>query len=300
MKKYFPDEELDKYSLVRKYLLNESGDIMGKPILWIHTTHNINSRNWPSFYSRNTKQLNQPYKDLCVESIVKRCGDSFHVCLIDDESFYKLLKDWTINISGLSDPVKTHVRELALANVLYEYGGLLLPNSTIVLKDLKEIYEKNIKDVDFFVGEFVNKSDNNSVKRFFPSSKLMGCTKFSKGMKKLINDLEISVSNDNTDQPAFEGLTNKYIYKYVKEGKCGLISGKEIGTKDKEGKEILVEDWLGEASINVCMCSLYCICLPDEAILKRNKYNWFARLNHAQVLEANVQASEFLLLSHGK
>ena len=137
MKKYFPDEELDKYSLVRKYLLNESGDIMGKPILWIHTTHNINSRNWPSFYSRNTKQLNQPYKDLCVESIVKRCGDSFHVCLIDDESFYKLLKDWTINISGLSDPVKTHVRELALANVFKTYLNKSAKNVFKILRMCK-------------------------------------------------------------------------------------------------------------------------------------------------------------------
>ena len=34
-------------------------------------------------------------------------------------------------------------------------------------------------------------SDTNSVKRFFPSMKLMGCKKFSSTMKELINDLEI-------------------------------------------------------------------------------------------------------------
>ena len=32
--KYFPDEELDKYSLVRKYLLNESESMTGKEILY--------------------------------------------------------------------------------------------------------------------------------------------------------------------------------------------------------------------------------------------------------------------------
>ena len=30
------NEELDKYSLVRKYLLNESESMAGKKILWIH------------------------------------------------------------------------------------------------------------------------------------------------------------------------------------------------------------------------------------------------------------------------
>ena len=59
IKKFFPDEELNKYNLERKYLLNETDSVLGKPLLWIHTTHNINSRKWPSFYSRNTRQLNQ-------------------------------------------------------------------------------------------------------------------------------------------------------------------------------------------------------------------------------------------------
>ena len=41
-KKYWVDEELDKYSLVRKYLLNESDGFVKKPILWVHNTYNIN------------------------------------------------------------------------------------------------------------------------------------------------------------------------------------------------------------------------------------------------------------------
>ena len=36
VKKFFPDEELDKHNLVRKYLLNEGESLTGKPILWLH------------------------------------------------------------------------------------------------------------------------------------------------------------------------------------------------------------------------------------------------------------------------
>ena len=81
-KKFFPDEELGKHNLVRKYLLNESDSLDGKPFLWIHTKHKINARQWQSFNSRNSKRLNQPYKDLCVESILNHCSDSFKICLI--------------------------------------------------------------------------------------------------------------------------------------------------------------------------------------------------------------------------
>ena len=117
--KYFPDEELDKYSLVRKYLLNESDSMTGKEILWIHTKHDINSRNWSSFGSRNSRKLNQPYKDLCVESIIRQCGNSFNVCLINDESIGKLLPEWSIQLNELADPIKENVRQLGLAKLVY-------------------------------------------------------------------------------------------------------------------------------------------------------------------------------------
>ena len=299
-RKFMPDEELDKYDLVRKYLLNESEDNAGRPLLWIHTKHEINSRKWPSFYSRNTRGLNQPYKDLCVESVVKYCGNSFNICLIDDDSFERLLPRWPIIVSDLSDPIKSHIRELCLCKLLHEYGGFLIPNSTIVLKDLKDIYRGNMARNDFFLVEFVNRGSSGTYSRFFPSSKFMGCKKNSKTMKELISNLEISVSQDATDQPEFEGSTDRYIYKLVKEGKSGLVCGKALGTKDKNNNVVLVDNLLEDGPLNLCMCSLYCICLPGDEILNRSKFSWFARLNHRQVLEGNTQASKYLMLSHGK
>ena len=299
-RKFFPDEELDKYDLVRKYLLNENGKGADQPLLWIHTTHNINARKWPSFYSRNTNRLNQPYKDLCVESVVKHCGGSFNICLIDDHSFERLIPDWSIMIDELSDPVKSHVRELALCRILYEYGGMLVPNSTIVMKDLRSLYNTKMEEKDFFAGELVNRGSSGTYTRFFPSHKFMGCKKNSHTMKELLDNLEISVSKDNSDQPEFEKLTDKYIYKFIKEGKCSLICGKALGTKDKNNNVILIDNLLENGPLNLCLCSLYCICLPDDEILNRTKYQWFARLNHRQVLESNTQISKFMLLSHGK
>ena len=299
-KKFMPDEELDKYDLVKKYLLTDSEGIMGKPILWIHTSHSINSRKWPSFFSRNTKQLNQPYKNMCVESIVKHCGKSFNIVLIDDESFTKILPDWSIQINKLSDPIKSHVRELVLCKLLYKYGGILVPNSMIVLKDLHSLYKVKLEEKDCFAGEFVNKGISQTYIQFFPNSKLMGCRKGSKGMKELINNLEINISNDNTDQPKFEGSTDKLIYKLISEGKCGLICGKALGTKNKENKIITIDNLLNEAPLKLCLSSLYCIYIYDEDILNRTKYQWFSRLNRRQILESNTQVAKYFLLSHGK
>lgn len=300
VKKFFPDEELDKHILVRKYLLNEGESITGKPILWLHTKYDINSRNWSSFYSRNTKYLNQPYVDLCIESIVKHCKDSFNICLIDDDSFAKLLNGWSIDLQGLTDPVKDHVRGLALANILYEYGGMLIPNTTVVLKDLKPLYDSKITENGMFVGEFVNKSVTNTHTRFFPSHKFMGCEKNNESMKELLESLEINVSKDNTNRPKFVGLTDKHIYKLVTEGKCSLICGKALGSKNKHDNVVLLDHLLSDSPLELCSCSLYCICLSEEELLKRSKFGWFLRASHKQVLESNTQISKLILLSHGK
>ena len=75
------------------------------------------------FKSRNTLDLNQPYKNLCVKSIMKYCGDSFKICLIDDSSFEKIIPDWTIRMDGLSDPIKKKSENISIIKItLYIWG----------------------------------------------------------------------------------------------------------------------------------------------------------------------------------
>jgi len=298
--KYFPDEELDKYSLVRKYLLNESESMTGKEILWIHTKHDINSRNWSSFGSRNSRKLNQPYKDLCVESIIRQCGNSFNVCLINDDSISKLLPEWNIQLSQLANPIKENVRQLGLAKLLYSYGGVIVPDSTIMLRNIESTHKEKLARNNMYVGEFVNRNSTSVSRRFFPSHKLMGCKKGSESMKELIENLEVMISQNNNDVVKFEGIIDRNINKLCMEGKCGLVCGKSLGVKDKENKVVLVDHLLNNSSLNLCMCSLMCIVLPDDEILKRHKYNWFARLSHRQVLAGDFQVSKFMILSLGK
>ena len=109
-KKEQGSRELDKLDLIQEYLLNGESANSQKPILWIHNSYKINARNWDSFKSRNTKDLNQPYLYLCIKSIIKHCGKSFNVVLIDDNSFRKLIPDWTVSMNIITDPIENHMR----------------------------------------------------------------------------------------------------------------------------------------------------------------------------------------------
>ena len=85
----------------------------------------------------------------------------------------------------------------------------------------------------------------------------------------------------------------------MNKGKCAIICGKALGTKNKKDKVLLIDNWLEESPVDLCMCSLHCIVIPDEEILSRTKYQWFARLSKEQVLTANTQLSKYMLISHG-
>ena len=243
---------------------------------------------------------NIKYLKLCIESIIKYCGASFNICIIDDDSFNKLLKNWTININELSNPIKENVRNLALANLLHEYGGMVMPNTTVVLKDLIDLYKSKTQSTDMFVGEFVNRNITSTYSRFFPTHKFMGCKKESKAMKEYLQYLEITISTDNSHALQIEGKLDKFLYNLVKQKKCDLICGKSLGVKNKDDEVILVDHWLQKSPVKICTCSLYCICLPGLEILNRNKYGWFVRLNKQQLLESNTDIAKYLLISLGK
>ena len=112
--------EKDEYENVKQYLLNQS-PLYGqnRPKIWIHTKYEYNSRKWKSFYSRSSYDLNQPYLHLTIKSIINHCGDDFNVCLIDDDSFGKLIPSWDIDMSKTVEPVKSHLRELGMVQLLY-------------------------------------------------------------------------------------------------------------------------------------------------------------------------------------
>ena len=301
-RKYEGDDELSQYHLVKKFLLNEDpsiGNISGKPTLWIHSEYEKNAKNWSSFNSRLSGNLNKKYAEMCVESVVKYSGNSFNVCLINDESFSKLIPGWQIDMTKLSNPVKGNIRILAIAKILYYYGGFLLPNTVLLMKDLKPLYDEMMSYKCMFVSEVVNRNSTSSYSRFYPSNKIMGCKKKSPNMEVLVKKIELLLSNDNTDEINFEGEVDRYLYKMCNNNEIQLMNGALFGVKTKDSKTVLIDDLLGASYIDFDR-NMYGIYLPNKEIETRTKYGWFGRLNREQILNANTQISKYFLISAGK
>ncbi len=294
--KFMPDEELQKYDLIKKYLLNGDEDLGGKPILWIHTTHEVNARNWPSFFSRNTTKLNQPYILSCLESIVKNCGESFNICLIDDSSFTRLLPKWDIQVRKLANPIRSHIRTLAMAKLLHTYGGMQIPDSTIVMKDLKPLYDKNVSDKCCFVGETLSRNVTATYTSLFPNTQIIGCKKNSPVIAEYILKLELLNSRDYTNEMDFLGDMQRNLYQYTLNGKMNKISGCVFGAKDNNNRDVTIDRLLGNTFIDFSP-KLCCIYLPSNEILTRTKFSWFARLSQDQLRTCDTIAAKWLVIA---
>lgn len=290
------------YEMIQKYLLNES-PLYGynRPKLWIHTKYDMNARKWKDFYSRNTTDLNQPYIHLTIKTIIDHCGDDFNICLIDDETFSKLIPAWDIQLNKLSDPIKSHYRQIGMTQLLYSYGGMIVPNSFICTKNLKEFYEENIANGKPFVCEANNNTLNihNQKRRlsFIPDMYFMGAKREDPVILQLVDYLKklngnLHVSNE-TD---FVGDISNWLLLNVEHNRMNLIDGEIIGIKTRDHKAILLEDLMEEKFLKISNDSIG-IYIPADEILNRTKYQWFAVMPSEDILKTNLIVAKFLMAS---
>jgi len=310
-KRKYLDDENDHYKIVKKYLLNDTDEFLKKlpdsklPIIWIHSKYEVNARNWVDFYSRNTKDLNQPYKELTLKTIIDKCGSDFNICLINDESFSDLIPNWNIDIHKVADPIKSNIRELAIAKILDTYGGMLLPDSFICLDSLKYIYNTGIQDDKMFVGELLHTNNVNTPEcnmetrnNYYPSTKLMGCAKECQTMKCYINMLETLISQDSTADSVFTGEIQLWLNEKVKMQGINIITSEYLGGRDNNGKIVTLDELMGSSFIEFhdSMLGIY---IPDNELLLRSKYSWLSRMSSQQVLESNNVLGKYLVLASG-
>lgn len=297
-----PFESNDDYKMIKKYLLNDS-PLYGynRPKLWIHTKYEINSRKWKDFYSRNTTDLNEPYIHLTIKTIIDHCGDDFNICLIDDKSFSRLLPSWDIDLNEVAEPMKSNFRELGMLELLYFYGGMVVPNSFLCLKNLKPFYKNGITGNKPFVCENINRTENLIQQKkkllFSPDLYIMGAAKNDPTILEFVEYLKKrNQSPFFTTEPGFLGDSSQWCISAVRLQHMNLVGGELVGVKTNERKPILLENLMEEEFLDLHHDAVG-IYIPNDEILKRPKFQWFAILPADEILKSRMVISKYLTSS---
>ena len=291
----------DNYEAIRQYLLTDpdtDGNLgnVKKPILWIPVHYEYNSRSWLSFGSRSSFDLNQPYLYLTVRTIISQCSNSFHICLIDDKSFDKLLPGWKIKMDKVSGSTIEYARQLGLAKLLHEYGGLIVPPSFVCMRDLIGLYDMAENNNKMIICETINRNITSTTKEFFPNMNFMGAPKGCQIVGELVDFIERTMKKDYTAAAEFLGEFDRWCEYRVRKNQIIKIDGKLIGTKDMNDKMVLIDDLLSNEYIDF-YAEAYGIYIPADEVLNRRHYEWFARMSQEQVLNGRVIICKYILLS---
>jgi hypothetical protein len=251
--------------LVRDYLIGGKLD-RAKPLMWVHAPSDVNARS----LARNTTDLNQPYLLVTMKSIVDKCK-SFNVCLINDDSFRVLVPGWKTDLSMLGSPEKERVRAQGLTSLLYHYGGMVVPASTLCFKDLIGLYKE---------GEFAVQLPNRGGFRADP--RFMAGKKKSDVLRRL---LEVQRGASNTGD--FTGATTAWLERNIK-----VVDGARVGVKNKDGGRIEIQDLLGKTPLHLNVDAIY---IPADEILARPTFGWFLRLSPSEFLKSETALGELAM-----
>lgn len=286
-----------KEEIIRKVFINETQvNKTRKPILWIHVPYEKNARTWENFYSRMTENLNLPFMYLTIKSIIDNNVWDFHVCLIDDETFGKLLPKWDIQMDGLEDVALHKYRQLGLLRLVYEYGGIVVNPGFLSFKsfiDFANSMKKSNKPFFFEEASPIESSTNTLETIYSPNLNFFGSPKNHYTMEQIIYNVNIAIKQDNTNEIDFQNGIKQIILKQIHNKEAYLLDCKYIGNKTITGENIDIDDYLNQSTQIDLFKESYGINIPYKSIIKRHKYMWFVNENIDNILHGNYMLAHY-------
>jgi hypothetical protein len=219
---------------------------------------------------------------LCIKSIIDWCGQSYDIIIYDDTNIPVLLPETKVDLMKLSGSLLDKYRELCKLQILHMYGGIMVPPSLFLRKNIKEIDNPNI----WYVCETYN-DDNVSYSNLTHSTELMGSNAENVELNKYIQIYANELTKDFVENYNFD-------MNYFKQNNIPYIDGKLIGTKTRYNDKITIEDLMSNKKIILDKqhIGLY---IPHEQLMKRRLYNWYCKLSEEEVLKCQVFISYYML-----
>jgi hypothetical protein len=243
--------------------------------IWIHIPLERNSRQWSSFGSRSSTQVNLSIMNLCIKSILDWCAQTYDIILFTDQDISEILKS-KLDLSTFSGDVLEKQRELYILEILYEYGGILLPPTLYLRNNFKT---QDVVDRWFVTDQFNTQHVSSST--HMPSAVITGAPAKDAHLREYIDYL----AKDNKEE---------YTTNYFKTHSIFVLDGSLFGMKNKHNEPITLDDLMSNKKLKLpeMNVGLY---MPYRELLDRNLYKWYCKMSEAQVLETHCAFSYYML-----
>ena len=99
-----------------------------------------------------------------------------------------------------------------------------------------------------------------------------------------------------TTEYDFVGSLSRKCQQMIHDNKMDLIGGENVGIKTTKGDQIVLDNLMEEAYLDLDNRTMG-IYIPADEVLQRTKYQWFAVLPSEQLLQSKMIISKYILAS---
>jgi len=243
--------------------------------IWIYIPLERNSRQWSSFGSRSSTHLNLSIANLCIKSIIDWCAQTYDIVLFTDQDISEILKS-KLDLSTFSGDVLEKQRELYILEILYEYGGILLPATFYMRNNMKQ---QDVLD-RWFVCD-VHNTRHESLATHVPSAVITGAPPKDPELRKYIDYL----AQDHKEE---------YTVNYFKTHGIFVLDGSVFGLKNSHNEPITLDHLMSNKKIKLPEFNIG-LYMPYRELIERNLYKWYCKMSEKQVLETHCAFSYYML-----
>ena len=268
-------------------------DNLLKPKIFIHVPYEKNSRNWESFGSRTTEDLNLSIAYLCIKSVIKHCGYKYDVILFDNDNIEELLEKYNLhdecsnrNHKTLNNIQLKYWENYCKAKILYYFGGTMMSPYFYFNQCPSPKYLKSRKLHGLY---YVNEGLKNTNEILVASmDHYMVSNKHNSDLNIYLNYLkELCLGDHIADASKYDKM-----YKHL-EG-LQLFDPREFCITNQNNEPIFYDDWLSANKQLNMLPSHFCVYINIDLHKQQTKNGWFLKMNPKQIIESNTIIGQYL------
>lgn len=256
---------------------------LNNPTVWIYNNDTISSRHWASFYSRRYKQPTSAIINLCLRTIIYHTNSAYNIQIFSDDDIPALIPEQLCNIKSCkSEYMKGN---LIKYSILHKYGGLWVPNDTIMLQPVS--YTQHLDST--YITTFSR--NNNNYGDSGISDNIIATKKSNPLIKTLLNyiirntltfqnSIEFKHSINKKFNIALINYTNHEHYDASVLEKC---SGEHFNIEDLFTTNLVKFRNIEQKQF---------ISLHIDEIEQLREFNYALRLSKSQIFKSNLFLSE--------
>lgn len=277
---YYYDESVNMHNLL-------------KPKIFIHVPYEKNSRNWESFGSRTSEDLNLSIVYLCIKSIIEHCGYKYDIILFDNNNIQEILEKYNLHDECSNREHQTlnniqlkYWQSYCKAKILYHFGGTMMSPYFYFNKcPSSKFLKSNALHGLYYVNEGLKNTNEQLVASM---DHYMVSNKHNSDLNVYLSYLkELCLGDHIADASKYDK-----VYKHLE--KLNLYDPRDFCITNKNNEPIFYDDWLSANKELNLLPSHFAVYINVDLHKQQTKNGWFLKMNPQQIMDSNTIIGQYL------